>query len=75
MLRAVAGFGLAVGRGAKFPALGLYAAAEDAGQIDKRLSASAKYLASDELEGRGLGTKGLDDAANYLAEQFRKAAA
>ncbi len=29
-----------------------------------------KYLASDELEGRGLGTKGIDLAAKYISEKF-----
>jgi|HigsolmetaAR201D_1030396.scaffolds.fasta_scaffold07741_3 Predicted aminopeptidases len=32
-----------------------------------------KYLASDELKGRGTGTPGLEKAAAYIAEQFRKA--
>ncbi len=36
-----------------------------------RLLDSVKYLASDELEGRGVGTEGLNLAADYLAEQFR----
>src|SRR5437868_705758 len=31
------------------------------------------YLASDELEGRGVGTPGLDLAANYIANQFTAA--
>lgn len=31
------------------------------------------FLASKELEGRGLGSVGLDKAANYIAEQFKKA--
>jgi aminopeptidase YwaD len=31
-----------------------------------------KYLASDQLQGRGNGTPELDHAANYLAERFRK---
>jgi Peptidase family M28/PDZ domain/PA domain len=31
-----------------------------------------KYLASDQLQGRGNGTPELDQAANYLAERFRK---
>lgn len=31
------------------------------------------YLASDYLEGRGPGTRGLNLAADYIAEQFRKA--
>ena len=30
------------------------------------------YLASDELEGRGVGTKGIDQAAHYIADQFRR---
>src|SRR5437763_2179542 len=29
------------------------------------------YLASDELEGRGVGTHGLDIAADYIAGRFR----
>ena len=49
------------------------AVADEPAQIESRLSASAKYLSSDELEGRGAGTKGLDLAANYIAEQFRAA--
>ena len=32
-----------------------------------------KYLASDELEGRGIGTKGLNKAADYIREQFKEA--
>ncbi|HEV2293879.1 MAG TPA: M28 family peptidase [Tepidisphaeraceae bacterium] len=31
------------------------------------------YLASDELEGRGIGSNGLDRAAEYIAEQFKRA--
>src|SRR5437773_456826 len=31
------------------------------------------YLASDELEGRGVGTPGLDLAANFIARQFTAA--
>lgn len=33
--------------------------------------AHLNYLASDELEGRGLGTKGLDLAADYIAHKFK----
>jgi len=47
-------------------------AAEEAGAIEKRLATSAGFLASDELEGRGVGTQGLDKAADYVAEQFRQ---
>jgi hypothetical protein len=32
-----------------------------------------KYLASDELEGRGVGTNGLNKAAEYIREQFKEA--
>ena len=43
----------------------------DAAHIEKRLLQSATYLASDELEGRGVGTDGLDSAAEYLAKRFK----
>src|SRR6476619_7397741 len=39
---------------------------------EKRLKESVTYLASDELEGRGVGTKGLDQAADFLAAEFNK---
>ncbi len=32
-----------------------------------------QYLASDELEGRGVGSQGLDRAADYVRDQFRQA--
>lgn len=38
---------------------------------DARLNRTVQFLASDELEGRGLGTKGIDAAAENIAEQFR----
>ncbi|MGY8769080.1 MAG: M20/M25/M40 family metallo-hydrolase [Pirellulales bacterium] len=41
-----------------------------AGEAESRIKAGLEYLASDELEGRGIGTKGLDQAADYVAEQF-----
>ncbi|MCA9040485.1 MAG: M20/M25/M40 family metallo-hydrolase [Planctomycetaceae bacterium] len=37
-----------------------------------RISEDVKYLASDELEGRGIGTKGLDKAADYIRAEFQK---
>ncbi|HTU24823.1 MAG TPA: hypothetical protein VMF30_05470, partial [Pirellulales bacterium] len=37
---------------------------------DERLASSVKYLASDELEGRGLETKGINLAADFIAKQF-----
>ena len=36
----------------------------------ERLQATVKYLSSDELEGRGVGTAGLDKAADYIAQKF-----
>ena len=46
------------------------AAEEDAAAIEKRLADAVRYLASDELEGRGVGTKGIDLAADYIAHEF-----
>jgi aminopeptidase N len=40
---------------------------------EKRMSEHVKFLASEELEGRGLGTAGIDEAANYIASEFEKA--
>jgi peptidase M28-like protein/PDZ domain-containing protein len=39
--------------------------------VEHRLDEAIRYLASDELEGRGLATNGINTAADYLAEQFR----
>ena len=47
--------------------------AEAAAASELRLKNSADYLASDGLEGRGVGTKGLDLAADFLASEFAKA--
>ena len=52
---------------------GLPGAAEETAAVERRLADSARYLASDELEGRGVGTKGLDLAAEYIAAQFVQA--
>ncbi|MCY2963728.1 MAG: M20/M25/M40 family metallo-hydrolase, partial [Planctomycetota bacterium] len=38
-----------------------------------RLKRDLQYLSSDELEGRGVGLKGLDLAADYIREQFAAA--
>ena len=40
--------------------------------IEQRLAATTRYLSSDELEGRGLGTKGIDLAADYIAGRLRQ---
>src|SRR5437773_12581421 len=47
------------------------ALAEDA--IEARMRKDITYLASDELEGRGVTTKGINLAADYIASEFRKA--
>src|SRR5262245_16436170 len=38
-----------------------------------RMRTDINFLASDICEGRGVGTLGLDLAANYVAAQFKKA--
>lgn len=43
-----------------------------AGDPVERLKADLKYLASDELEGRGIGSAGLDKAADFIAGEFKK---
>ena len=40
---------------------------------EDRMMKSIKYLASEELKGRGLGTPEIDQAANYIAEEFKEA--
>lgn len=40
---------------------------------EQRLLDGVRYLASDELEGRGVGTNGLNLAADYVREEFKKA--
>lgn len=45
--------------------------AQDASE--ERLRRDVTYLASDECEGRGVGTKGLDKASEYIARQFAEA--
>jgi len=40
---------------------------------EKRMMSSIKYLASEELKGRGLGTPEIDQAAAYIAQQFEDA--
>ena len=37
-----------------------------------RMMEVVKYLASDELKGRGLGTPELDQAADYIAKKFEE---
>jgi len=49
---------------------GLVRADERSAAIEQRLAEAARHLASEELEGRGVGTKGLDLAAEYIAGRF-----
>ncbi len=42
-------------------------------RTEARLLDEIKYLASDELEGRGIGTEGLDKAADYMRREFQAA--
>ncbi len=39
----------------------------------ERMMQAVEYLASEELAGRAPGTQGIDEAANYIAEQFKAA--
>jgi hypothetical protein len=48
------------------------ALADSTAEVEARLKSSAVYLASDDLEGRGVGLRGLDLAADYLAAEFAK---
>ncbi len=51
------------------------AAAENnnsAAAVEARIAQSAKLFASDELEGRGVGTAGIDKAADYIANRFKQ---
>jgi hypothetical protein len=42
-------------------------------QSEARMRRDITFLASDECEGRGPGTKGIDKAADYIAAEFKKA--
>lgn len=48
-------------------------AAELQGTAEERLTNDLKYLADDKLEGRGVGTEGLNLAADFVKEQFKQA--
>jgi hypothetical protein len=47
-------------------------AVDDPAAVEQRLAAIDRYLASDELEGRGLGSTGIDLAADYVAGHLRQ---
>ena len=46
--------------------------ADDAAAIERRLADTTHFLSSDECEGRGLGSKGIDLAADYIAARFQQ---
>ncbi len=48
-------------------------AADSNVEIQSRLRDQLKYLASDELEGRGVGTAGLNKAADFMRNAFKSA--
>ncbi|QDT32560.1 M28 family peptidase [Thalassoglobus polymorphus] len=48
-------------------------AAKETSEAERRLLDDVKKLASDEWEGRGVGTEGLKKAAKFIAESFRDA--
>ena len=41
--------------------------------VELRLKNDVRYLASDELEGRGLDTAGLEKAAEFIAQEYKQA--
>ena len=47
--------------------------AADATARTERILSDVKLLAADEMEGRGVGTEGLNKAAEYVREEFTKA--
>jgi hypothetical protein len=46
------------------------AAADTVAEVQTRLLEGVKYLADDERDGRGVGTEGLDEAAEFVRQQF-----
>ncbi len=53
--------------------LGPWARADEAGDVQARLRSDLKFLAGDDCEGRGISTKGINLAADYIAREFEKA--
>jgi hypothetical protein len=46
---------------------------DHAAAMERRLLRSVRYLASDELQGRGIGTRGIELAAKFIGDEFAKA--
>src|SRR5690606_27500069 len=51
----------------------LPALADATTEVETRLLDNIKYLASDEMEGRGVGTQGLTEAAEFIRKEFAAA--
>jgi hypothetical protein len=49
-----------------------YAGSDEVAAVQQRLAATDRYLASDECEGRGLGSKGIDLAADFIVAQLHE---
>jgi len=45
---------------------------EASASVERRLAHASRLLSSDEFEGRGIGTRGLDQAAELIADEFRQ---
>jgi hypothetical protein len=54
-------------------AVGQFRAAEKNNVAEERMRKDIFFLASDECEGRGVTTKGINLAADYIANEFKKA--
>ena len=52
-------------------AIGIKGYSHAADSARERISESVRILADDTMEGRGVGTAGINKAAEYIAEQFR----
>jgi|GEM_PF-2578652 len=50
-----------------------FVSADDDTGTKLRLSRDIKYISSDEMEGRGVATEGINDAARYILAEFKKA--
>ncbi|WP_166820427.1 M20/M25/M40 family metallo-hydrolase [Thalassoroseus pseudoceratinae] len=59
---------LCVGQGGPSPVI-----AEELSATQKSLLDDLKYLASDDLDGRGVGTEGLNQAAEFVKKSFQEA--
>ncbi|GIX03699.1 MAG: aminopeptidase [Planctomycetaceae bacterium] len=67
------GFTYLYGLGAWLSVVSLCWGGERQSAPHQQLQHDAHYLASDELEGRGVGTSGLEKAAHYIKQQFAQA--